>query len=294
MNNYTSPIIYGEVLFDCFHDGSKILGGAPFNVAWHCQAFGLNPLFISRVGEDELGRTIISAMEEWGMDTQGVQLDNSHKTGIVDVTFDQGEPSYSIIENSSWDFIDHKLTPEIQDYNFLYHGSLALRNDVSEKSLESLTKINCHSIFVDINIRPPWWDIQKIKLILQSARWVKLNKDELSLLVPQENDIAVQARQIIRDYKPDLVIVTMGEEGALAVNADEIISIKPDSATNVIDTVGAGDAFASVLMLGIYKGWSLKIMLQRAQQFAGKVVGLRGATTKDKAFYQTFISHWSL
>ena len=52
------PIIFGEVLYDCFPDGQAVLGGAPFNVAWHLQGFGLNPLFISRVGDDPLGHLI--------------------------------------------------------------------------------------------------------------------------------------------------------------------------------------------------------------------------------------------
>ena len=46
------PAVFGEVLFDCFADGTRVLGGAPFNVAWHLQAFGEAPLFVSRVGDD--------------------------------------------------------------------------------------------------------------------------------------------------------------------------------------------------------------------------------------------------
>jgi sugar/nucleoside kinase (ribokinase family) len=45
-------IVFGEVLFDRFNSGEEILGGAPFNVAWHLQAFGDNPQFISRLGQD--------------------------------------------------------------------------------------------------------------------------------------------------------------------------------------------------------------------------------------------------
>ena len=59
------PWIFGEVLFDCFPDGSRVLGGAPFNVAWHLQALGLEPLFLSRVGRDAAGREIRTAMGEW-------------------------------------------------------------------------------------------------------------------------------------------------------------------------------------------------------------------------------------
>lgn len=48
--------VFGEVLFDCFPDGRRVLGGAPFNVAWNLQAFGLAPQFISRVGDDLDGK----------------------------------------------------------------------------------------------------------------------------------------------------------------------------------------------------------------------------------------------
>ena len=60
------PLVFGEVLYDRFPDGSTVLGGAPFNVAWHLQGFGLAPTFISRVGDDELGERIIATMTAWG------------------------------------------------------------------------------------------------------------------------------------------------------------------------------------------------------------------------------------
>ncbi|NIV35790.1 MAG: carbohydrate kinase, partial [Anaerolineae bacterium] len=60
------PVIFGEVLFDEFEDGSAVLGGAPFNVAWHLQGFGLNPLFISRIGTDALGAQVQQQMRDWG------------------------------------------------------------------------------------------------------------------------------------------------------------------------------------------------------------------------------------
>lgn len=99
-------VIFGEVLFDCFPDGKRVLGGAPFNVAWHCQAFGMKPLLISRVGNDTPGEEIQQAMADWGMTTAGLQLDLQHPSGVVDVQFVEGEPVYSIVENSAWDFID--------------------------------------------------------------------------------------------------------------------------------------------------------------------------------------------
>ncbi|NIR30149.1 MAG: carbohydrate kinase, partial [Gammaproteobacteria bacterium] len=52
------PVVFGEVLFDQFEDGDAVLGGAPFNVAWHLQGLGLRPFFASRIGEDRLGERV--------------------------------------------------------------------------------------------------------------------------------------------------------------------------------------------------------------------------------------------
>ncbi len=62
----------------------------------------------------------------------------------------------------------------------------------------------------------------------------------------------------------------------------------------MIDTVGAGDAFSSVLILGLLKGWPMEQTLHYAQHFAAAVVGLRGATSREYDFYQTFIAAWQL
>ena len=75
------PLIFGEVLFDRFPDGSEVLGGAPFNVAWNLCGLGRAPLLMSRVGEDERGDRILGAMREFGMDCGGIQRDPEHPTG---------------------------------------------------------------------------------------------------------------------------------------------------------------------------------------------------------------------
>ena len=62
-NQTQTPVLFGEVLFDCFEDGSRVLGGAPFNVAWHLQGFGLSPLLISCIGRDAEGQYVLDAVE---------------------------------------------------------------------------------------------------------------------------------------------------------------------------------------------------------------------------------------
>lgn len=105
------PIMFGKVLFDMFPDGSVALGGAPFNVAWHLQAFGLEPLLISRVGADALGRRVATAMLEWGMDRSGLQIDSAHPTSTVTITFNVGEPEFDIVADRAIDYIDRYSIP---------------------------------------------------------------------------------------------------------------------------------------------------------------------------------------
>ena len=74
--------IFGEVLFDLFPDGRRVLGGAPFNVAWNLQAFGERPLLISRVGTDGNALSVLSAMQVWGMDASALQTGPGAATGL--------------------------------------------------------------------------------------------------------------------------------------------------------------------------------------------------------------------
>jgi fructokinase len=283
------PVIFGEVLFDHFPDDSLVLGGAPFNVAWHLQAFGVAPLFISRVGDDEPGRRIQSAMQEWGMDTSGLQVDSSHPTGTVEIEIEDGEPSYEIVIDQAYDFIDANQIAEVTDGSLLYQGSLALRNSVSRNALEQLrTKLDL-PVFVDVNLRAPWWDKDTVSLQLEAARWAKLNDEELYELSPVDGELEIQTKALQEACGLSLLIVTLGEKGALARTAEGVIyRVKPEADTPVVDAVGAGDAFTSVILLGLLSGWDLTESLERAQLFASAVVGIRGATPTHKIFYNPF------
>ena len=210
------PCFFGEILFDVFPDGREVLGGAPFNVAWHLQGFGLNPILISRVGADVAGERIRAAMAAWGMRLDGLQTDPVHPTGRVTVSLRDGEPSFDIVADSAWDFIAADELPELTPA-IVYHGSLALRNPVSAAALDVLLS-RCGAgptpprpgptaplpgaaanpppadrragtrvrplRFVDVNLRPPWWHAEEVRRLLDGADWAKLNQDELAWLTP--------------------------------------------------------------------------------------------------------------
>ena len=294
MKQQQSIQVFGEVLFDCFPDQSCVLGGAPFNVAWHLQAFGAAPKFISRIGTDKAGSTILACMSEWGLETQGIQRDNIHPTGKVQVWFENNEPHYDIVADSAYDFIDATLFGEKANQGILYHGSLAIRQPVSKAALQQLKANHQGKIFVDINLRPPYWQKETVQSLLLDADWVKLNDAELMLLQPDEQNVQQAMQAFYKQFELETLVVTCGEQGAIAINQHGIISVTPAVNIELIDTVGAGDAFSSVLILGMIKNWSLKLALTRAQDFASAIVGQRGATANDWALYHSFCKSWNL
>jgi len=289
------PLVFGEVLFDCFPDGAEVLGGAPFNVAWHLQAFGAGPVFISRVGKDALGERITQAMTARGMTTLALQRDPSHATGAVQVKLAGGEPSYDIVDDVAYDHIDAVALPPMPSGGLLYHGSLAMRRADSADALHTLRGRLDPAVFVDVNLRDPWWSKDQLEHLIEGAAWVKLNAGELALLVPEGDDVEDRAKRLRERYGLQAVFATMGADGALAVSADERVDrVAPGPSVEVVDTVGAGDGFAAALILGLLRGWPMPDMLARAQGFASAIVGRRGATVDDPAFYAPFTNQWGL
>lgn len=289
--------IFGEVLFDCFPDGQEVLGGAPFNVAWHLQAFGLSPLFISRVGDDDAGRRVREVMSEWGMTQDGLQLDPVRPTGRVAITLKDGEPSYDIVANSAFDAIAPDALPPVEPA-LIYHGSLAFRNPISKSGLYSLETLKSRSpalIFVDVNLRTPWWNQNGVLKLLEGADWVKLNREELRLLHGDRGEPYLTAVRFRDALGLTGLVLTLGADGAIAIVADQApIDVVPAKVSEVVDAVGAGDAFASVLLLGLQFGWPIEATLQRAQRFASELVKRRGATITDRSFYRSFANDWAL
>ncbi|NJA07013.1 MULTISPECIES: carbohydrate kinase [unclassified Methylomonas] len=289
--NKAQITLFGEVLFDCFPDGSRVLGGAPFNVAWHLQAFGDRPRFISRVGGDAAGNDILAAMTRWDMDPSDLQIDPTRPTGTVAVSITDDQPDYQILDRQAYDFIQ-PVQPGTGD-GLLYHGSLALRGEVSGHTWTDLASAWRGPVFLDVNLRAPWWQPGRIFDLIAGADWLKLNDAELAQLFPGTQDIADKMRLIVREFDLQGIFVTCGEEGALALTPDgELLGVTPNARLEVADTVGAGDAFAAVLLHGIASTWPLPLTLRRAQDFASALVGRHGATVEDPAFYQHILAGW--
>lgn len=285
-------LLFGEVLFDCFAHGKKVLGGAPFNVAWSLRGFGHAPYLISAIGNDAMGQTIMNTMQQWGLNAAGVQTDHSFSTGEVHIVIEDEEPHYDICQPRAWDNIT--LNDEVSELDFsktdmLYHGTLALRSEQSRSTFDKLLRQIHGKRFFDVNLRSPYYSKSDVLALVQGVDWLKVNIDEFSYLLGKSMDFDDCVKSVVEFrslYNIANVLVTGGAQGALISGGQGEAIVKPAPVpTTFVDAVGAGDAFAATTIHGIMHHWSLERILAAASQFAAKVCAISGATTNDKSFY---------
>jgi len=274
----------GELLWDVLPAGRE-LGGAPGNFVWHVHALGMNGVVISRVGDDDDGREIERRLDRLGLRRDLVDVDPSHTTGWSTVSLDSsGAPSFHVHENVAWDFI--RFTPagaraaeEIDAVNF---GTLGQRGPVSRSTIRSFlahTRPDAIRLF-DLNLRPPHYGREVIETSLSSATAVKLNGEELSIVAqmfgfsPSDTECL---GQLADAFGLRLVALTRGDKGSI-LYADGRVSIHPGFKTAIVDTVGAGDAFAAALVVGMLRGSDIDRINDHANRVASYVCSKRGAT----------------
>ena len=271
------PLIFGEILFDCFDDGSAVCSGAPLNVCRNLKYLGYEPIMISRVGTDELGDRAIAELTGIGLDLRGVQRDPQHPTSQATVRIEDDEPSYHFTPDSAWDHIDATAALQAvdnEDIDLLYTGTLALRSPVSKACLFSLLAELEAPLFFDANLRTPWWDRETITQLLDRARWLKCNQEEYATLFGADTD----ARQVCSKHQLDLVILTLGADGGALYTADTHLQAAPPALEGpLMDMVGAGDAFASAVLNGLAQDQAMEEMLAAALSLSAKVCTFRGA-----------------
>lgn len=294
------PVIFGEILWDEFADGTRTLGGAPFNVAWHLQGFGLQPLLISRVGCDRAGDEALMQINAWGLDQSGAQRDAHHATGAVHVTLESGQPDFNILADRAFDYIESAAALRIVEgirSSVLYHGSLVARAGGSREALTKLRSTLRLPTYVDVNLRAPWWDHALIWQVLRGARWAKMSYDELAEVnetpTLRNSPIAELARGVRDTFEFELLVASHGSQGTYFVSSDDTHWVAAGSVQHLVDTIGAGDALSAVVILGLQRGWSRTLTQQRATEFGGSICTVKGALHRHQSIYDRFLRQWN-
>ncbi len=269
---------FGEVLFDLYPDHAH-LGGAPLNLAAHLAAHGEQVDMLSAVGDDSLGLQALAQMAAWGIGRRYVTVNGDRPTGTCQVSLDaRSVPTYRLTENVAWDAIETDGVNE--PYDVLCFGTLALRKEANRAALRALlSRCRFGDVFVDINLRPPFFDEQTVRFALEQATIVKLSDEELgTVMVRCGLSEALPADEALRALagrfpRVRLWLLTCGDKGACALEAASRRVVRTEAVpTTAVSTVGAGDSFGAAFLSWYRQGRSLETCLHHAAAVASLVV----------------------
>ncbi|HSV51151.1 MAG TPA: PfkB family carbohydrate kinase [Burkholderiaceae bacterium] len=292
--------VFGETLVDQFETG-PVVGGAPFNVARHLAAFGHAPLMLSAVGRDAAAELVMAEFARYGMATTGMQATANQPTGVVDVQMAaDGSHQFRIRTNCAWDVVETgpalAAAASLASDGWLYSGTLALRSPVSRATGMALMRDHLGPKYVDLNWREGHVTCEVALEAIALADVLKVNEEELTMLCAwMGSRVALGSVEAAASFVLDhltlrTLLVTCGAAGSVAFGADGARKATAPARQGVrlVDTVGAGDSFSAVMLVGLLRGWNLQLALERANRFAARICEVRGAVPTDLAFYEAW------
>lgn len=269
---------FGEILWDVYPD-KKYIGGAPFNFAAHLAKHKQKVYMLSALGADALGKEAAKMLDENGVSAEFVSVSQSKQTGKCLVTLDENSvPAYNLLQDVAYDYINCENVPD--DFDILYFGTLSLRSEYNFTSLDKLLKKNTFKeIFVDVNIRPPYYSEKTVRFAMEKATILKISLEELpavsQAIKKEEKDCFEQfAKEISSEYRNlKIIIVTLGAKGAFALDCKSGKYYNcAGKKVKVASTVGAGDSFCAAFLHQYVIGNDIQLCLEYAAAVAGFVV----------------------
>ncbi|MFL2862636.1 MAG: carbohydrate kinase family protein [Pirellulales bacterium] len=285
-------ISLGEVLWDLFPDGERF-GGAPANFACHAAIQGADVTMLSAVGDDQNGHDAIGILSAYGVDVSLMQIIPDAPTGTVGVALDNnGKPTFVIHQGSAWDQLvwNDAMASRITTADAVSFGTLGQRHAVSGATIRraveaAATKgIPC---VLDINLRPPFFDAEMIRDSVQLASILKLSDDELvevcfACSISKTDQPEGDLRGLLEFGSLDMVVLTRGENGAVLVTHEGTFT-QDGIDGNVIDTVGAGDAFTAAFLVGELRGYAHDQNLRKSCEVAAATCAHSGSVPEARS-----------
>ena len=252
------------------------------NVARHLVQQKVKAGFASRVGVDGSGDKLVDALRQNGLYSENtIQRDENLPTCEVTVQLDdKGQATYIIPEPVSWDNIQttETLTHSAVNSDAIVFGSLACRTKVTRNTLLNLLDETKALRIFDVNLRAPHYTLSTIENLAARATVVKMNEEEARLLIGGSSSTSL--KDIIGEfrakYHPKTICVTRGEDGAIIWHDHDYFE-HPGFKVDVVDTVGAGDAFLATFIAGILADEPMDKLLVKACAIGAFVTSKRGA-----------------
>lgn len=263
-------VALGELLIDFTQNGESqqgnslfeaCPGGAPCNVLAMLRKLGKTCAFVGKVGDDMFGRLLKRVVEEAGIDTRGLIMDETIPTTLAFVqTLPGGDRDFSFYRKPGADMMltEQELPMDIIRNAKIFHfGTLSMTHPgvrgATEKALQEAKRAGSLISF-DPNLRPPLWGSleearKAIAWGLSQCDILKIADNELEFMTG-ETDFYRGAAILQADYPNIRVLnVTAGAGGSYSFyGKDAPVFVSACTLGGVIETTGAGDTFcASVL-----------------------------------------------
>jgi len=277
----------GEILWDVIGPNEH-LGGAPLNFAAHVQKLGHEVFPLSAVGDDERGHRALEQIRRRGISTEFVRVLADQPTGTAEVELDlDGKPTFRIVRPVAYDFVEFSAT-DIQalarlDPQWVYVGTLFHTSSAAlDSTLRLLEHLPSAQRFYDVNLRDQNWNLTAVEQLSSHSTVVKLNDWEAQCLDAtfdmegEHESIASFARRWADRFNVEVVCVTSGERGCSILNGGQLTQV-PGFRVDIVDTVGAGDAFAAGFVHGLSQGWNIEQIGRFANAIGAVVASKPGA-----------------
>ena len=262
----------GELLIDFTENGDSSQGnptfeanpgGAPCNVLAMLNRLGKKTAFIGKVGNDMFGKQLKAAVEECGIDTRNLVMDDEIHTTLAFVhTYPDGDRDFSFYRNPGADMMltkDEVDADLIRNSRIFHFGTLSSTHEgvreATRYALDVAKEAGCIITF-DPNLRPPLWkdlnDARKeIEYGMERCDVLKISDNEVEFLF-DTTDYDKGAALIEEKYHIPLVLITMGKDGSRVLTNNEDVKVEAMK-VNAIDTTGAGDGFIGCLLYQMAK-----------------------------------------
>lgn len=302
--------VCGEALFDVFAAGSTPtglsldarIGGSPFNVAVGLARMGQRAALVTQIAYGFLGDRLMQALAAEGVDTRAVRRTQAPTTLSLVGLDAQGVPSYAFYGEGAADrCVDDSvlglIPAEVQAIHVGSYTTVVGQTAATQRRLierDHHHRLVSYDPNIRLNVEPNaqvWRD--QIEWMLRRTHLLKVSEEDLGLVLPGLSPEGFAQRALGQGVA--LVVVTRGENGALAWTATEALAMPPVP-TAVVDTVGAGDTFQAALLTALSEGGHLspqglrgmaRAELERCLWFAARAASItcsrRGADLPRRA-----------
>ncbi len=297
-------VALGELLIDFTENGISSQGnpvyeanpgGAPCNVLAMLKKAGRRTAFIGKVGRDIFGSRLAAVLDEAGIDTSNLIVDEDVRTTLAFVeTLPGGDRDFSFYRNPGADMMlrEDEIHEELLKATRIFHfGTLSMTHEevrrATMRAVETAKKSGALISF-DPNLRPPLWKSpedakEQAAYGFSQCDILKISDNEIQWFTG-EADYDAGIRRLREQYDIPLIVLSMGREGSHAYYKDLRVEAAPFLQAATIETTGAGDTFCAcclheVLKYGIDNMDSerLKDMLVFANAAASIITTRKGA-----------------